>query len=230
MQQISDRVYQIPLGAVNSYLIEDNGLILVDTGYKNSTDKIFASIKKSGKNPSDIKKIILTHSHPDHAGSAYQLKTELNVPVYAHREDADLIRQGIAGRMPFVLSPGLPNLLIFNLFIKNGKNEVDAFEVDHTIEDNDVIPIAGGIQVVHTPGHSKGHVALLVKNEGVMICADICSNMVGLDLSTVYEDRALGIESIQKVAALDFDKALFGHGKPIIKGANKKLREKFGEK
>ncbi len=62
-----------------------------------------------------------------------------------------------------------------------------------------------------------------------MICADICSNMMGLDLSTVYEDRAVGIQSILKTAAFDFDKAIFGHGKPIMKDANKKLRE-FGKK
>ncbi len=165
MLQISDNVYQIPLGAVNAFLIEDNGLTLVDTGYKGSTDKIFEDIKKSGKNPNDIKQIILTHSHPDHAGSAYQLKSRLNVPVYAHGDDANLIRQGLAGRMPFVLSPGVANWLVFNLIIKKGKNEVDAFEVDHTIDDNDIIPIAGGIHVVHTPGHSKGQVALLVKTK-----------------------------------------------------------------
>jgi len=228
MLQISDNVYQIPLGGVNAFLIEDNGLTLVDTGYKGSGDKIFDDIKKGGKNPNDIRQIILTHSHPDHAGSAYELKTKLKVPVYAHTEDADLIRQGIAGRMPFVLSPGVANWLLFNLIIKRGKNEVDPFQVNHLIDDNDVIPIAGGIHVIHTPGHSKGHVALHVKNEGVMICADICANMIGLDLSTVYEDRALGIESIQKTAAFDFNKALFGHGKPLMKDANKKLKEKFG--
>ncbi len=227
MQQISDNVYQIPLGAVNAFLIEDNGLTLVDTGYKNSTFKIFESIKKSGKNPNELKQIILTHSHPDHAGSAYEIKTKLNIPVYAHYEDAHLIKQGIAGRLPHVLSPGLANWIVFRMFIKSSKNEIDAFEVDTTIEDKDIIPIAGGIEVIHTPGHSKGHVALLIKNEGLLIAADICSNMMGLGLSTVYEDRELGIKSIQKAASFDFDKAIFGHGKPILKNANKQMRAKF---
>ncbi len=51
MQQITGNIFQISLGAVNTFLIEDNGLTLIDTGNKNSTDKIFAVIKKGGKNP-----------------------------------------------------------------------------------------------------------------------------------------------------------------------------------
>ena len=227
MLQITDNVYQIPLGAVNAFVIEDNGLTLVDTGYKNSTFKIFESIKKAGKNPNDLKQIILTHSHPDHAGSAFEIKTKLNIPVYAHQEDADLIKQGIAGRLPHVVSPGLVNWMVYRMFIKSGKNEVDAFEVNTNIDDKDIIPIAGGIEVIYTPGHSKGHVSLLLKKEGVLIAGDLCSNMMGLGLSTVYEDRTLGIKSIQKAASFDFDIAIFGHGKPLFKGANKKILEKF---
>ena len=43
MQKITENIYQISLGAVNTFLIEDNGLTLIDTGNKNSTDKIFAA-------------------------------------------------------------------------------------------------------------------------------------------------------------------------------------------
>ena len=55
MQQISKNIYQIKLGMVNAFLIEDNGFTLIDTGYKNSSDKIFDAISKAGKNPNDIK-------------------------------------------------------------------------------------------------------------------------------------------------------------------------------
>jgi glyoxylase-like metal-dependent hydrolase (beta-lactamase superfamily II) len=229
MEQVSDNIYQISLGAVNTFLIEDEGLTLVDTGYKGSTEKIFEAIKKGGKNPDDIRQIILTHSHPDHAGSAAEIKRRLNIPVYAHAEDASLMAQGIAGRLPHVLSPGLANWIVFRMFIKNSKNEIDPLKVDHLVADNDIIPIAGGIQAIYTPGHSKGHIALLVKKEGLLIAGDICANMMGLGLSTVYEDRAVGVQSILKAASHDFNKAIFGHGKPLMKDANKKMKEKFGK-
>ena len=64
MHKIAGNIYQISLGAVNTFIIEDNGLTLVDTGNAHSADKIFAAIK-GGKNPHDINRIILTHCDPD---------------------------------------------------------------------------------------------------------------------------------------------------------------------
>ena len=61
MQKITENIYQISLGAVNTFLIEDNGLTLMKTGNKNRADKIFAASKQGGKNPVDIKQCILTH-------------------------------------------------------------------------------------------------------------------------------------------------------------------------
>ncbi len=227
MKKISNTIYQISVGAVNTFIIEDNGLILIDTGTKNSTDKIFYAIKKAGKNPHDIKQLILTHCHPDHAGSAAEVKKRLNIPVWAHYEDAQLMEAGKCIRKPMYLSPGLINRLVYNLFIKNAPDTIEPVQADEFVKDNDVLPFAGGIQVIHTRGHCAGHIALLIKNEGVLIAGDICANAVGLGLSTINEHPDLSIKSILKAAAFDFDKAVFGHGSPLKNTANKKLRDKF---
>ncbi len=55
-------------------------------------------------------------------------------------------------------------------------------------------------------------------------------NVAGLGLSTVYEDRALGVKSILKAAELDFDKIVFGHGTALLKEGSKKLNEEFALK
>jgi len=114
MQKISSRIYQISLGSVNAFVIEDKGLTLVDTGYINNSEKIFKSISKAGKNPNDIKQVILTHCHPDHAGSAAAITKKLNVPVYAHVEEALLIEKGISGRYPMYRTPGFVNRRYIN--------------------------------------------------------------------------------------------------------------------
>jgi glyoxylase-like metal-dependent hydrolase (beta-lactamase superfamily II) len=146
--------------------------------------------------------------------------------VYAHHTDAPLLEQGISGR-PLTLTPGLVNKLIYQLVIKGPINTVAPVVVEEKLRDGDVIPLLGGIQVVHTPGHSAGHVALLLPSEGVLLAADLCSHVLGLAYSTLYEDQALGRQSILKASALSFDTAVFGHGRPLHGQANEQLRAKF---
>lgn len=226
MKQITSRLYQISLGSVNAFLLEDNGLTLIDTGLPDTTDKLLAAIRKGGKNPADINRILLTHWHPDHAGNAADSKQRLNARVYAHTAEADTLEQG-GGARPRYLTPGVANWLIFNLFIKKVSRRIAPVKVDECMTDGDVIPIAGGVRVVHTPGHSAGHMALLLPQEGVLIAGDICANVSGLAYSTVYEDIGVGQQSILKAAALPFEQAVFGHGNALQHKANKQLTEKF---
>jgi glyoxylase-like metal-dependent hydrolase (beta-lactamase superfamily II) len=107
---------------------------------------------------------------------------------------------------------------------------VEPAQVSHRVEDGAIIPIAGGLEVIHTPGHSAGHIALLFKKDKVLIAGDICGNVMGLGYSIIYEDYALGMQSIVKAASYDFEKAVFGHGKPLMQSANTKLKAKFGKK
>lgn len=227
MLQITPYLFQISLGPVNAFLIEDNGLTLIDTGYKHHANKIFRAIRKGGKNPYDIKQIILTHCHPDHAGSAAEIKRRLNIPVYAHTEDAPFLTHGIAGRYPWQRTAGMMNWIIYQVYIKNASKTNDPVRIEEMLTDTDVLPVAGGLQIVHTPGHSSGHIALLMEEEGVLIAGDLCANNAGLGLSTVYENRSAGIKSIIKTAAFNFDKAVYGHGKPIHEKADKMMRQHF---
>ncbi len=228
IKQVSRSVYQIPLGAVNTYVIkEGDGLTLIDTGYAKQSDKIFRALAKIDHAPGDIKRIILTHSHPDHAGSLAELKRLTGAPAMAHAEDAALIRNGVAGRLPFIVTKGFVNWIVFNLFIKNVANEIEACAVEEELEDGVLLPISGGMQVIHTPGHSSGHIALLLPEEDLLIAGDLCANMSGLGLSTVNENAKVARDSILKACRNDFQKAVFGHGKPILKNASKIMRMKF---
>ena len=119
------------------------------------------------------------------------------------------------------------NWLIYNLFIIRADKTIEPIKADILLSDNDFVPGASGIKVIHTPGHSAGHIALLIQDEGVLIAADMCANSMGLALSTMYEDMELGKKSILKAVQYDFDKALFGHGNPLMEGAAHKIRAAF---
>ena len=87
MQQITDHLYQISLGAVNAFVLEDKdqGLTLIDTGLPGSTDALFAALRQGGKDPADIQRILLTHLHADHSGSAAEIQRRTHAQVYAQR-------------------------------------------------------------------------------------------------------------------------------------------------
>ena len=69
--QITPRLWQLKMGMVNSFLLKtDDGLLLIDSGWPNKTEKIFAAVRESGHNPAGIRHLVLTHGHIDHAGSA----------------------------------------------------------------------------------------------------------------------------------------------------------------
>jgi hypothetical protein len=95
MQSITPHLFQISLGPVNCFVIDDGaaGLVLVDTGYKGSTNKIFHAIEKGGKSPQSISRIILTHTHPDHGGSAADIIQKTGAKLIAHPADAALLNR-----------------------------------------------------------------------------------------------------------------------------------------
>ncbi|GAB2606449.1 MBL fold metallo-hydrolase [Spirosoma areae] len=227
-QQITPSLYQIGLGVVNVFVIKDKDLTLIDTGYTGSMAKIFSVLQQAGEDPGAIKRVILTHAHPDHAGSAAAIKQTLGVPVLAHHREAPLLEAGLSGAGPIHRSPGVLNWLIYQAFIKRGTSRITPVGVDERLNHQDLLPIAGGLEVLHTPGHSGGHLAFWLKQESVLIAGDACANSMGLDLSTVYEDRAVGLQSLLALAELNFEKAVFGHGGPIQRRASQRFKARFG--
>jgi glyoxylase-like metal-dependent hydrolase (beta-lactamase superfamily II) len=105
---------------------------------------------------------------------------------------------------------------------------VEPTPVDHHLSDGQVLPIAGGLRVVHAPGHCAGQVALLwAAHGGVLLAADAASNVLGLRPSPAYEDYAMGVRSLRRLSALDFQVACFGHGKAIVGEAAAQFRRRW---
>jgi glyoxylase-like metal-dependent hydrolase (beta-lactamase superfamily II) len=221
--QVVEGLWQIGLGAVNVFLIDDGELTLIDTGLPKSEDKIVAAIKATGKNVTDLKHIIVTHCHPDHAGSVAALKRMSGARVYMHPVDAAMVRNGQAAR-PMSPSPGLLRQLMYHLFIPKKPTPIEPCVIDQEINDGTELPIAGGLKAIHIPGQCAGQVALLWPRRRLLFAADACANMPTFGYALCYEDLEDGRRSLRKLAALDFDTAVFGHGGPIKTGAAQKFR------
>lgn len=233
-EQIVPGLYQLSLGIVNAYLLISSKpgggeeLVLIDTGTAGNEDIILSGIRDIGRSPEDLRHILLTHCHYDHVGSAAALVKATGALVHMHRMDAELFRQGRGMRDSFGPGPGLLNQLIFHTMAAGGNAEVMPTPVDHFLEHGEILPLAGDIEVFHAPGHSAGQVALLWRRyKGVLFAADTASNLGGLRYSIGYEDLIQGERTLAFLGTLNFDIALFGHGKPIMQAANLRFRTKW---
>ena len=224
--QVAEGLWQINLGGVNAFLLDQGDLTLIDTGLPKSEDKIVAAIESIGKKVADLKHIIVTHCHPDHAGSVAALKRMSGARVYMHPSDAALVRRGECAR-PMTPSPGLLRGLMYRLFIPKKPVPIEACAIDQEINDGTELPIAGGLKAIHIPGQCAGQVALLWPRRRLLFAADACANMPTFGYALCYENLEDGRQSLRKLAALDFDAAVFGHGGPIKSGASQKFRQTF---
>ncbi len=228
-EQIAPGLYRIDTGISNAFLIEaEDGCTLIDTGYPKNEGKILSAVQELGKRPNDIRHILLTHAHPDHIGSLRALEAATSARTYIHPADADIARSG-TGFRPLKPAPGVINWLFVQIIgRKNRTMKVGKSRIDVEVQDGEVLPVAGGLTAIHTPGHCAGHLAFLwPRHGGVLLAGDACGNMFGLDWSVGYEDMAEGERSLRKLATHSFQIACFGHGKPLTKGADKLWRERW---
>ncbi len=216
-------LYELSFGMVSAYLIRsDSSFVLIDTGLPGNADKIIDSIRTLGGEPESLQHILITQLHSDHVGSLADLKKKTGAKVYAHREEAAAITEGLIMRQAEA-APGLGNKLIFSLFVgrETGKR-IEGTEVDVNLEDEQVLDLAGGIRTVFTPGHTRGHCSFLwQKHGGVLFVGDAASGGRRPGYPVLFEDREQGEQSLSKLGQQEFDKAFFAHGKPILTHASR---------
>jgi glyoxylase-like metal-dependent hydrolase (beta-lactamase superfamily II) len=225
-RRIVPGLWQLSLGFVNAFLVDaGDGLVAVDTGIAGSAPKILEAVRSIGREPADIGHILVTHCHSDHAGSLSELKRLTGAPAAMHPIDAAMVREGRASR-PLRPAPGLVNALVCQFLLPSAPTEVDPAGVEHEVQDGETLP--GGLRAIHVPGHCAGQLAFLwPRHGGVLIAADAAANAFGLAMSPLYEDTTEGRRSLAKLAALDFEVACFGHGRPIHSGAARRFRRKW---
>ena len=223
--EIISGVYRIAMGFVNAFLIKaDEGLVLVDSGLPKRKDTILKAVAGVAGQPADLRHILVTHHHVDHIGSLADLKEASDAKSYVHPADTPIVRgdQPQPGANPSSLLGKLAGPLLERL-----SPAAVAAAVDVEVEDGQELPIGGGVKVVHTPGHTPGHVSYLLPGRGgVLFVGDAAANILrlGMPMGVFTADREQAKESIRKLAGLEFDIACFGHGRVLKGEANLRFR------
>ena len=205
-----------PLDLLNAFLLEgpDGSLVLVDAGTKKAGKKVVAALAELGRAPGDVTHLLLTHAHNDHAGGARQVVDATGSRVLAHEREAVYLREG---RMPTPDASTLGGRLL----ARSPGGGFARLDVDETFVDGALLPLAGGLRVVHTPGHTPGHCSFLHEPSGLLLTGDALFNVRGLrwSIKTPCTDIALSRTSAGRLGELDFEVAGFAHGSHVSTGA-----------
>lgn len=153
-------IIPVKLGITTVFIVREEGVILVDTGFPGSSDAIIHAMKEHGISPRDIRLIVLTHGHADHAGSAADLRERTGAKVAIHAADVEMIRNGSQG----VLRPICLSGRVFGIFFsRKEKSEFPPFDPDVFLVDGmSLEPYGISGTVLATPGHTSGSVSILL--------------------------------------------------------------------
>lgn len=208
--------------------------VLIDAGWANDASRIERAAESLFGAESRPAAILLTHCHPDHAGSALRLARTWDCAVYMHPDELPIATGDFAA---MVASAGpLDRWVILPLMRAMGRRRREAVlarsslgVVARTFEPDSRVPGLPGWECIPTPGHTPGHVSYFRPADRVLITGDALVTMkintrAGLLLQrpglsgppwyTTWSRRAAR-ESVDRLARLEPAVLAGGHGKPM---------------
>jgi len=219
--EITPEIVQLTrFGLVNCFLVyQDDGLTLVDTMVTGSAKGIYAAASSLNRS---LRRILLTHVHGDHVGSLDVLSNKLiGVEVAVGRRESRLLTRDFRtepGEAADKIRGSLPKVeTIPSALLSDGESY-------------------GSLIVIATPGHTPGHLSFFDPRSGTLIAGDALVNVGGLrvagDCPAVFPlpnwvtwHKPTAVASARKLAALEPERIVMGHGKPVVENARQLLKE-----
>lgn len=221
--EVIPKVYQITIKYSNIYLIAEESLTLIDTGFRGSSPSVIKFIESLGRTVDELELIILTHNHIDHGGGLPEWKEITKAKAAAHRVDLPV------GDDTILYPDGSYIGKLLKVPVLSGIKKRFVFQpedIDIVLDGGEVFPVLGGLQVIHTPGHTSGCISLYASREKMIFVGDALNNRQNIlrpPVKRVSLDVDQGIESIKTMSGLDIEIVCTGHGKPVTEGAKDKL-------
>ena len=182
----------------NMYVIGREEACVVDPGVGNYANPVWPQLEEIGVTPDSLKSVIITHAHHDHAMGAFLILQRADPKIFVHTLDT-----------MYIASRFGPNLV--------------------KVEEGNIIETERwALEVIWTPGHTEGGMCLYDPEDKVLISGDTV--FAEAKYGTWYgESGSLDamVESLGKLAELDVEVILPGHGTPVFEGANENIRTAY---
>ena len=174
-RDVAPGIHRIEDAYTNWYLVEaDDRLLVVDCGVRSSWTSFRGALRELGRSTGDVAAVVLTHAHFDHVGFAERARTALGVPVWVHKREVPVTRHPWRyaherSRLPYLVRPkAMPiqlSLVRSRAFFPSPVRDVRTFT-------GGVLDVPGSPRVVFTPGHTRGHCALVFADRDALIARD----------------------------------------------------------
>jgi glyoxylase-like metal-dependent hydrolase (beta-lactamase superfamily II) len=218
-------------------LWDHNSAVLIDTGFPGLLPKFKEALKEADVPWEQLRTVIITHQDLDHIGSLPALLSEecLDLTVMAHEIEKPYIEgeRMLLKHTPEALAaaeamipPHVPEE--WRRAFLSVLSHPPKGRVDQTLVDREILPLAGGITVIHTPGHSPGHLSLYHHNSRTLIAADALTVQDGElhgPTPSATPDMKLALSSLTKFAEYEIDTVICYHGGIYRGNANQRIAE-----
>lgn len=206
------------------------GHTLVDTGVPGMEGAIEAALAEVGATLKDVRQVIVTHHDLDHIGSLEAIVKTSGAQVWASERETPFIQgEEWPQKMPpqervaaLLADPQTPPHVRARLSLPRV-----AVKVDRTLHEGERLPLAGGVRVILTPGHTPGHLSLYLERTGTLITGDALVSEGGQlqpPRAQVTPEMDAAGQSVNKMAELDVQTAVTYHGGVVQDDANGQLR------
>jgi glyoxylase-like metal-dependent hydrolase (beta-lactamase superfamily II) len=223
-----------PVGPVNCYLIAEDPLTLIDTGpkTKEAITALREGLRRAGFRVSDLRRIVLTHTHEDHCGLAKQLRDEAKdavVLVHGWENGHQAARLEYAETRALLVRAGAPDEEISQLRqmyegVRGFADELEDSDCRELVDEEELLFERGALRVLHTPGHTPGSCSFLREADRTVFSGDcvlkrITPNPVlspdPLNPARRFRSLAEHLVSLARIRSLAPTKVYGGHEEPI---------------